>query len=249
MISAKTVSDFKIKKSKSGKLSVFYKGKQLLVFSERVLFQVILDTAPTYFLKSLAEISGIKKENAAYSSNIVRFATIYSFEKLKYFKGNVDSLNDSQVSESTKKLLGDRKNIKHFQDALDIMKNAGTTDISLFIKAQINGLKFVNDGKGTFPKPNQLATDNALTRLLEFNSVTGSDGDKQEKPEKYWYFDEKIDGEVALSNNAKYQEAIEKIKNKTASINAALYAKKCYSRRREGKSYFLIEDYLREIST
>lgn len=246
-MTSKNLSDFKFKKSKTGKLSVFYKNKQLLVFSEKVLFQAILDSAPSYFLKSLVESSNLKPKNSEVDQKIKKFASVYVFEKLKYFKKTVDNLNNKEVIDTTEKLLSDKKNIKYFEEAIEIMNQAGVTNISQFIKAQIDGLKFVNDGQGVFPKPSQLASENALTRLFEFNSSIKKD-EKNEKPARYWYFDEKIDGDISLNNNTKYQEAIKKIKNGTADLNATLYAKKCYSRRRDGKTYFLIEDHLAKIS-
>lgn len=245
MLTAKTVSDFKIRKSKAGKLSVFYKEKQFIVISEKVLFQIILQTSPTWFLKSLTDLAD--RPDVKIDSGLIKFASVYAFEKLKYYKKDVSSISDVSVLDSAKKMLKDKKTVSSFNEAIRLMREAGAKDISDFIKAQIAGLGFVNGGRGTFPNPSQLSTDNALTRLLQFNSSTKKD-EKEIKPEKYWYYDDRLDGDVSLKNNTKYQEALKKIKDKTAPLNAVLYAKKCYSKRRNGQSYFLIEDYLLEIS-
>ncbi len=181
-------------------------------------------------------------------SGLIKFASVYAFEKLKYYKKNVETINDVSVMASVKKMLADKKTVSQFTEAIRIMGEAGTKDISVFIKAQINGLKFVNNGLGTFPNPNQLASENALTRLLQFTSSTTND-EKEVKPERYWHFDEKTDGDISLQNNPKYLEAIKKIKDGTAKLNAALYAKKCYSRRRAGNTYSLIEDYINQVSS
>lgn len=244
----KTISDFKIKKSVSGKLSVFYKDKQFFVISEKVLFKIILETSPAWFLNSLSSLvnkSG-NKESLKIDNAVLKFATVYAFEKLVFYKKNVKSINDVSVSDSAKKLLDDRLVVGYFKEAIKTMNNTDVKNVSTFIKAQIEGLKFVNNGQGTFPKPNQLATDGALTRLLEYTSSTKKD-EKEIKPDRYWFFDEKTDGDLTLSENLKYQEAIKKIKEKTAALNVALYAKKCYSKRRSG-SYSLIEEYIKDIS-
>lgn len=244
-MNSKNLSDFKIKKSKLGKLSVFYKDKQLLVISEKVLFSAILEASPSWFLKSLSSLVGTPEVKI--DSGLVKFASVYAFEKLKFYKKNVETINDVSVLASAKKSLVDTKTKKSFIEAMRIMNDNGEKDISTFIKAQIDGLKFVNNGLGTFPSPSQLASEHALTRLLQFNSST-TKGEKELKPERYWHFDEKTDGDIALQNNPKYQEAIVKIKNGTAKLNAALYAKKCYSRRRNGNTYSLIEEYINQIS-
>lgn len=245
-MNAKNVSDFKIKKSASGKLSVFYKEKQMLVISEKVLFTAILDSAPSWFLKSLTSLSSVSPVKQV-DNSLIKFSSVYAFEKFKYFKKNVTTINDVSVLSSAKKMLADKKTVQHFNEAIQIMNQHGEKDVSAFIKAQIAGLKFVNGGLGTFPSPAQLSSEGALTRLLEYTSST-TNGEKEDKPERYWSYDEKTDGDISLKQNPKYQEAIEKIKNKTAKLNAALYAKKCYSRRRAGSTYSLIEEYITQIS-
>lgn len=89
-----------------------------------------------------------------------------------------------------------------------------------FIEAQVEGLKFVG-GKGIFPKPNQLCTPNAETRLLDYLK----DGSIEDKPILTWELD------TPLEKNQRYQQIKLKIKDNTASLKEAKYALECEIKR------------------
>lgn len=89
-----------------------------------------------------------------------------------------------------------------------------------FVEAQIEGLKFVN-GSGIFPKPNQMCTPNAETRLLEYMK----DGSIEDKPILTWEID------TPLEKNQRYQQIKLKIKDNTASLKEAKYALECEIKR------------------
>lgn len=250
MITKKMITeDLKFSRSQ-GKIHLKYKGKQLAVVAETVLFQLLLDAAPSSFLKDLATITGVEATPEVNSKAVIKLATVYSYERLVGLNKNPTSMADAKVIELTNKLLSDKKTVSDFKKALLIMRDAQIRDCSVFIKAQIEGLKFVNDGKGTFPKPSQLTTANALNRVFDFvassNPVTSEN--KSERPKQYWYFNKETDGSLGLQQNEKYKEVLSKIESETATIDECIYAQKCFSSRRNGQSYPKIDNYVKKIS-
>lgn len=127
------------------------------------------------------------------------------------------------------------KDFKHFLLAVDIINNNETT-IKKFLKAQIEGLKFINEGNGAFPKPNHLSTSGAETRLLDYirnrelENVELTDEEKA-KP---------------LQHNKLYKKRYDKVKGKTASLLEALYVQECQYVRKDAAQTFVI-DYIESL--
>lgn len=252
MITKKLLTDDLAFSRSSGKVHLKYKGKQLAVIAENVLFQLLLDSAPTSFLKDLAKVAGVEQQAPQHSEAVIKFATVYSFERLRGSGKSPTGLSDESVLALARKYLADKKIVADFKKALLIMRDAQMKDISQFIQAQVEGLKFVNEGKGTFPTPNQLTTANALNRAFNFTADAMvkivDDTNKKEKPANYWFFNHHTDGQLTLKKNEKYLEVIDKIDNGTATLTECVYAQKCFSARRDGKSYAKIDDYIKKIS-
>lgn len=248
MLNKKVLSDISIKRSSSGKIDIKYKGKSFIAMSDKVLFEFILDVAPMSFINDLKGF--VQSEKSEIPKGVHTLITAYSFKFLEYSGKKPSSVSDMKVKEYADRLIADKKTLNEFKKAILIMREYQIKDCFKFIDMQKEGLKFVNDGKGVFPKPNQLSTTNAISRILEFDATNldKSENKKIDKPKQYWFFKEDIDGELGLNTNEKYNEALELIKEKRASMDCALYAKKCFASRRDGKTYKPIEDYIKTIS-
>jgi hypothetical protein len=241
-----TITNFELRTRKNGQLAVYYRKTLFLVISEKVLLKMILDIAPSGFLKSLVELSGVSEKKV--DNNLILFSKIYTYEYLKFYRTkSVRGINDVSVMKQAEKFLKDRKIARNFSDTLSLMKENGIEDLHDFIQSQVAGLKFIDNG-GVFPKPSQLCSANAIPRYLEYISKNSVKNEKSDKPKNYWYFKENVDGQIGLNNNTKYQEALKKIKNRTASLECAIYAQRCYAARRDGDSLGLIEEYISTIS-
>lgn len=98
----------------------------------------------------------LEKEKSNPKVKAAQLAKMYAKAKAKYYKIKVG-----------KSLSEKHKDYKHFISAIDIIEriNCSYKD---FIQAQIKGLEFVKKGEGVFPKVNQLSTDGAENRVLDF---------------------------------------------------------------------------------
>jgi hypothetical protein len=127
------------------------------------------------------------------------------------------------------------KDFKHFLLAVDIINDNETT-IKKFLKAQITGLKFANEGNGVFPKPNHLSTSGAEDRLLDYLRTKELEEIELTDEEK----------STPLQDNKLYKKRYEKIRQKTASLFEALYVQQCQAERTEAIQEFVIE-YIEEL--
>lgn len=250
MITKKLITeDLKLSRSQ-GKVHLKYKGKQLAVISEANLFQLIIDASPMSFLKDLAKIAGVEPVAEQNSKAVIKLVNVYAFERLASLGKKPISLSDTKVIELTNKYLEDKKIVADFKKALLVMRDAQIRDCNAFIHAQVEGLKFVNDGKGTFPTPKQLTTANALNRVFDYtaSNTPSESGNKTDKPKHYWFFNKETDGSLTLKTNSKYREVITKIEAETATLEECIYAQKFYAHRRSGQSYAVIDNYISKIS-
>lgn len=101
------------------------------------------------------------------------------------------------------------KNYKHFINALEIIKRH---DVSYkdYIESQIDGLNFTKK----FPTPNQLTTEGAEVRLLDYLQkveVGGTDESREELRKKYNDLCKKRDSFTASIKEAKELAKVEKV--------------------------------------
>lgn len=123
----------------------------------------------------------------------------------------------------------------HFLKAVDIMERTDVK-IKVFMKAQIEGLKFVGGGQGTFPKVNQLSTDGAEQRVLEYLRTKNMESVELTDEER----------KTDLLKNKKYKRLHNRVKNGDASLIEALYVRECQLARR-GETQGLVEDYIKQL--
>ena len=121
------------------------------------------------------------------------------------------------------------KDFKHFLLAVDIINDNETT-IKKFLRAQIDGLKFANEGNGVFPKPNHLSTSGAESRLLDY--IRDKELENVELTDK--------EKGTPLQHNKLYRKRYEKVKDKTATLLESLYVQECQFIRKDAAQEFVI---------
>jgi len=147
----------------------------------------------------------------------------YTLLKKKFYKRKV--MNSTSPSSAS---------FQHFLKAVDMIQEH-EVKISQFLKAQIEGLKFVDGGLGVFPKVNQLSTASAEQRLLDY---------LRQKHIEVELTD--IERQTELQQNKKYVSFYEKIKKNTASLFEASYVRACQLARR-GETQGLVEEYIKQL--
>lgn len=156
----------------------------------------------------------------------IQFTKAYNKARTKFFKNKKFTPFDKDSPE-----------FGLFVRAADLAKRHKVS-YSIFIQAQVAGLKFVNGGKGTFPKPPQLVTAEAETRLAEYSRK-----DLNESGEELEIVLSHKEKTEPLSSNSKYQTLRRKVQNVEATMYETLYVKKCQLARR-GEVEEMVEDYI-----
>lgn len=152
-----------------------------------------------------------------------QFARAYGVAKQKYYRSKNVFVEVSPRS----------KDYGHILRAVKICKTHKVT-YKKFLQAQLDGLKFINNGRGIFPPLSNLSTDSAENRLLEFISNGSTSVDIKLSDE---------DKHLPLAKNLKYQTAIFKIGDNRASLKEAKYAAEV-QRFKRGKVSEKIEKYI-----
>lgn len=123
------------------------------------------------------------------------------------------------------------KDFKYFVEATKLIDMLDTTNAK-FLKAQVDGLKFINNNIGRFPTPAQIASEKAQDRLLlylqdlgEINTSGFTDNDLTKVNGKITL--NKHDYETPLSQNTKYRNLLSKLRNGSATLDEASYLKLC----------------------
>lgn len=186
------------------RVTLLYNNKKLAVFSRKVLTGLLADL-------SLDEDTTAPIDEKDIEKTAFRLMKFYTSQKSKFFGGRpVKPISPS-----------DRKNYTHFIKAAEMLITQGVT-YKDFLASQIQGLSFINQGEGQFPKINQLATEGAETRLLDFLREKDLGGDP-DRDVNLSTDDLKQD----LSNNPKYKKALKAIRAGSANLNEARYVAKC----------------------
>lgn len=126
--------------------------------------------------------------------------------------------------------------------AVVIMQANEVSNYQTFIKAQVAGLRFCNGGKGVFPKIQQLATDTAEHRLLEYL--------KSEKDENGDVIDVDVSADeraTPLTENMKYMSLRDLILEGKATRSEALYVMTLQVHR-TGKVKPYVTEYLDQLN-
>lgn len=205
-------------KSEGNKILINHDGRRVGVIQRSFVEKLLSNDLE---IKSVdLEPKEVKKVNPQMVKN---FIAIYCKAKEKHYKSPIVTT----ISKNS-------KNYDCMKKAVEIYTQHNVSP-SKFLKSQLEGLQFANFGSGTFPKPNQLCTEQAETRLLDYlkrDSIVESDIEIGVK--------EKL---TPLSQNDKYKNVMKKIDLGTATLSEALYAEKCQLARRD-KVSLEVEAYL-----
>lgn len=150
------------------------------------------------------EVSAIVEKKAC------KLAKQYISQKRKFYKRGKNSFKPIERKSDQFK--------NHFVPAAQMIIEHGVK-IKTFLNAQVDGLNFVNDGIGTFPKPNQLSTDSAESRLMEYIRKQNFDDVHVELSEK--------DKNTVLQDNRLYCARYKKFNEDKATLKEALYIREC----------------------
>lgn len=126
-------------------------------------------------------------------------------------------------------------NFEHFLKAVEII-DRNNLKIKQFLQAQVDGLKFAAKGMGTFPRIQQISTDNAEHRALDFIRSQDLPAAQLTEAEK----------RTELQENKKYIYLHKKIKSGTATLMEASYVRECQIVRR-GEPQDLVEEYIKGL--
>lgn len=167
-----------------------------------------------------------------------QLGNMYRKEKLRFLR---PQRNSAKLAVEVKRPFSTAE-LDALKKAVCIMHMHGVTNYQQFIKSQVVGLRFVNDGKGIFPAITQLCTDAAETRLLNYlQSVLDENGDVVEV--------EVTDEEkkIPLNSNIKYLSARDRIKTGEASREDCVYVMQLQGARR-GRVESYVTDYLKKLN-
>ena len=169
-----------------------------------------------------------------------RLIADYNKIKRRYYK------NKTNITNYTTK----NTNFKYFKKAVETIEKFDISN-SKFLMSQIEGLKFLHNGKGAFPKPSHLAGDGAEDRLLEYlesNDLiytadlehTGLDTGKINFSDR--------DRKTPLSKNTLYVKLLKKLRANEATLDEAIYLKRCRLARK-GDIGSEIKDYILKLKS
>lgn len=166
--------------------------------------ELLLQIAQAY-----RRIKKISKLTSKLHRHAMKLSKVYVVRKRKFFGRTI------------KPITSKSKDFKLFIAAANLMRKYKLRP-SEFMDAQLEGLKFVNDGKGTFPSAKQLSTQGAEDRLLAHIS--------KEKSKSEIHADGSLTNEdksVPLGKNPKYLQLVDKMNAGEATLQDALYLRKC----------------------
>jgi len=142
--------------SKKETFVINYKSSTFISVRKKTLAHFFKDVATKSFFNKFLEM---KKEQVVPSEvdmEAHQLLNYYNAQKKIFYKG----MRVTGVSEN-------KAEFQYFIKAVDYIKNFGLTH-KQFLDSQIEGFAFVNNGKGKFPDPKQLANDKTEDRILEY---------------------------------------------------------------------------------
>lgn len=220
-------SDIEIKESK-GKLNIIFRGSTLASINKK-----LLDDIAKEYLNLNDELSDKDKKAIILSKDFNKL-------KIKFYSGKI------RTTDYTPK----HKDFKYFLQALEIIDRFDITN-AVFLKAQIEGLSFTNNSMGTYPKPSQLSTEGSEERVVRYLESNGLITHQEFNDNNLTKINgeitlNKYDIETPLKKNTRYMNLLSKLKKGEATLDEALYLKKCRVERK-GDAGPLIKEYIRLI--
>lgn len=171
-----------------------------------------------------------QEADADLAANALQLARCYSKLKKTFYH-----------TAAVKEILPGEKAFGYFLDAVRLLKQH-KVNYRKFLKAQIHGLSWMNNGKGMFPRPSHLTGEGAETRLLEYlkDTVTDSHDDVVSvsiSPE---------DRRTQLQDNRRYVALAHKVKDRIADLEETVYVRELQAIRL-GKVKPWVESHLERL--
>lgn len=221
---------FKLLNKKSG-FVVSYKGDTLITVKPNILKSVLLDNLSKKVLTEIASKITPSANNKKTNTNAMKLLAVYNNER-RIFHHN-KRIKDLSIKD---------KGFAYFIKASELMDIHKVT-AKTFIQAQINGLGFINEGNGIFPKVSQLATLAAEERLLKFiqTETTVNNPTKVNRIEL-----NRSDKETELMKNPRFVSRYDKVLEDVGTLQDAYFVHDCMLHRK-GRVTKKIENYIEEL--
>lgn len=224
-------NDLKLGKDKRGNVKILYLGKALLVLNVNVAFEIFKDYSTKAFLRKVAKLVAPEAVTDDSMSKAIIIESAYTKLKRKFYKRN-----------NIKNIVKTTTEFRYFIKVAEIIEEYDVTPLQ-YLEAQVNGLSFADNGKGTFPKPNQLANDNAVTRLLDFQRDDEVVNGENFIPEKLTYDDKN----TPVMENPRFVRNYKRVQDDTATLKEATFCHDVMMVVRS-KSSRLVVDYIDSFS-
>ncbi len=219
--------EFKLVKKKSG-VVVKYKTATLMTINPKTFQDLIYDHLSKKMIEEISSRITPSSTSRKTNSLAIKLLAAYNSMRKEYYK-----------NPRLKNFVVKSKEYKYFVQASEFLSTHNVTPES-FLNAQVEGLSFVNNGAGTFPKPNQLATLEAEERLMKstFAESTKKDIANVKRLEL-----NRSDRDTPLMENSRFVSRYNKVKNKTANLQDTYFVYDCMLERK-GNVTSTVNDYL-----
>lgn len=203
------------------------------MISRDTLAKIILDYISVDMKNTILDIAKKKLANTPLESKALQLEKQYTSRKRKFHK-----------NKNIKNYEPKDKEFMHFIKAIEIIKRHKTTT-KVFLDSQLEGLKFANNFRGLYPKPNHLSTMGAEERLLEY--LTQRDGDGHvEKIDRIEL--SRFDRETELMENHKFVAKWELLDKGKADLRDVYYIKDCMIARK-GSATRKVKEYIKKLES
>ena len=210
-------SDFALIKQKQ-QYSIKYKGHPFISVNMGTLEMFMLDKK-----NDIKPTIGVNAQDDI-RLKAMKLISLYETRKKEFYFNK-----DVQFKLTTKD-----PDFKHFEKAVILLERHDST-YEQFLESQIHGLKFINNGQGTYPKPSQLSSNTAEDRLLQFQL--------DNKKETIGIALSKKDIDTPLSENKMFTEYSRKIMEGIATLKEARYVQKLILLKKK-KTIKKVEEYI-----
>lgn len=177
----------------------------------------------------------VKSETSSVETKALQLSRSYRKHKAKFHGIPIGKM---------KLISPDSPKFKHFIEAAEMIQGLGLKNLNHFFQAQIEGLSFVNNGKGRFPEVNQLATEASQTRVLNWMQDNGMLKGKRKETIKVVL--SRDDMELPLADNPKYMHNRGLVKEGLADKKQTKYVMEV-QQYHNGKVHDYVKDYWEKL--
>ena len=190
-----------------------YKEHPLIRFSSKALIELIVQYLPPKVIRQIFEKEKSKLEVKEARKKIKKIDVNADILLREYYQRKQEFFKTKNLS----KVTPNDKEYNSFIKAAKIIKDNDST-AKEYMKAQLDGLSFLNSRNGAgFPSPIQLCSSGAEDRLLRYRFKMQNQENEYKKDFKRIPITS-YDKETPIKENAKFMDALNAIKDKTANL-------------------------------